>query len=214
MGPGFLRRWIIVVTVGEWLGFAAPALVGALLGAEEAVILVPALLAAGAVEGALLGAAQWLALRTELPGLPVRRWVGFTVLGAVVAYLLGLLPSTLWDPLSQWPVGAQVVFLVVVGSALLATIGTAQWVELRRHVPRAWRWIAGTAAAWGVALAVFAVISTPLWQEGQSTLVRVGIGVFAGAVMAATMAAVTGLVMRALLEMRSATGWRRDSDSA
>ena len=50
MRPGFLRRWIVVVTAGEAVGFAVPAVVGALLFDESAWILVPALLTAGAIE--------------------------------------------------------------------------------------------------------------------------------------------------------------------
>jgi hypothetical protein len=177
----------------------AGSLVGVLLADEPAGVLAPALLAAGAVKGALLGGAQWWVLRTELPPLGVRRWVALTALGAVVAYALGLLPSTFWDVWSTWPVAAQVVVFALVGSGLLASIGTAQWLELRHHVPRAGRWVWGTAAAWCAALAVFAAISTPLWQEGQSVGLRVLIGVVAGAAMAVTMSAVTRAVMRGLL---------------
>ena len=199
MGPHSLRRWLVLVTAGEWVGFAAPARVGVLLSAGPVAVFVPALLAAGAVEGAVLGGAQWLALRAELCRLTVRRWVGLTALGAVVAYALGLLPSTFWDVWSGWPVAAQVLAVAVVGSSLLLSIGTAQWLELRNHVSHASRWIWGSAAAWCIALAVFAAISTPLWQEGQSTWRRVAIGVLAGAAMAVTMAAVTGRVMHGLL---------------
>ena len=56
---------------------------------------------------------------------------------------------------------------------------------------------------WAAALGTFGVISTPLWQEGQSMAVRILIGVFAGLVMAVVMALITGLVMRALLTERA-----------
>jgi len=199
MAPGFLRRWVAVVTFGEWLGFAAPAAVGAMLFDESAAVLVPAVIVAGAIEGVLLAGAQWLVLRSELPRLTLARWAGLTVAGAVAAYPLGMLPSVLYESWSQWPVVAQVLLIAGVGLCLLCTIGAAQWVELRHHLDRAGRWILGTAAAWATALAVFALISTPLWQEGQSMAVRILIGVFAGLAMAVVMALITGLVMRALL---------------
>lgn len=199
MSPGFLRRWIVVVTAGEAVGFAVPAVVGALLFDESAWILVPALLTAGAIEGGLLGAAQWWVLTSEQPALAWTRWVGLTAAGAVAAYAIGLLPSTFWETWSAWPPVVQVPLFVVLGLALLCSIGTAQWLELRHHVDHARRWIVGTAAAWAVALVVFVAISTPLWQEGQSLGLRIAIGLVAGLAMAVTMAAVTGRVMLGLL---------------
>ncbi|HET8987790.1 MAG TPA: hypothetical protein VFN43_04690 [Humibacillus sp.] len=199
MRPGFLRRWIVVVTVGEAAGFAVPAVVGALLFDEPAQLLVPALLVAGAVEGALLGGAQWWVLGAELTALTARTWIGLTSAGAVVAYAIGLLPSTFWETWSSWPSAVVVPLFILLGLALLTSIGTAQWLELRHHVAHAGRWIVGTTAAWLVALGVFVAISTPLWQEGQSLGLRIAIGLLAGLVMAVTMAAVTGRVMRSLL---------------
>lgn len=206
MRPGFLRRWIVVVTLGEALGFAAPAVVGAVLLDKSAWVLVPSLLAAGAVEGGLLGAAQWWALRAELPGLAWPRWVGITAAGAVTAYAIGLLPSTFWETWSTWPPALQVPLFVVLGLCLLVSIGTAQWLELRHHVPHAGRWVLGTAAAWAAALAVFVAISTPLWQEGQELWLRIAIGLLAGLAMAVTMAALTGRVMRGLLRAEAPAG--------
>ena len=195
----FLRRWVTIVTLGEALGFAVPATVGALFFDQSPMVLGAAVVLAGVIEGVLLGSAQWLVLRSELPRLALVRWAGWTVVGVVAAYPLGLVPSVFFESWSHWPVVAQILLFVVVGLCLLATIGTAQWVELRRHVDRAGRWIVGTGAAWAAALTVFGLISTPLWQEGQSVTVRVAIGVFAGLVMAVVMALISGLVMRAIL---------------
>jgi hypothetical protein len=199
MRPGFLRRWIVVVTIGEAVGFAVPAVVGALLFDEPAQVLVPALLVAGAVEGALLGGAQWWAVSTELTELAPARWVGLTAAGAVAAYAIGLLPSTFWETWSNWPTALVVPLFAVLGLALLTSIGTAQWLELRRHVAHSGQWIVGTAVAWLVALGVFVAISTPLWQEGQALGLRIAIGLLAGLAMAVSMAAVTGRVMLGLL---------------
>ena len=82
---------------------------------------------------------------------------------------------------------------------LLVSIGLAQWFELRRHVPRAWRWIAGSAAAWAVGLGVFMAVATPLWQPGQDLWLTAAIGIGAAVLMAVAMAAVTGLVLVRLL---------------
>jgi hypothetical protein len=71
---------------------------------------------------------------------------------------------------------------------------------LRAHVPRSGRWVAMTALGWAAGLAAFTAISTPLWAPGQPVLLTAAIGIAAGAAMAATVAAVTGVGLSRLLE--------------
>ena len=49
-----------------------------------------------------------------------------------------------------------------------------------------------TAVAWMLGLGAFVATATPLWQPHQSATLILAIGVLAGLVMAATVAAVTG----------------------
>jgi hypothetical protein len=109
--------------------------------------------------------------------------------------MIGLAPNEFSHVWTSWPPALQVGAGILAASALLASIGTAQWLELRRHIPRAQGWIPATAAAWAAGLLVFLAISTPLWQPGQEPGLTALIGIFAGVVMAAVMAAVTGLLM-------------------
>ena len=91
-----LVRWVLVVTLGEALGFTVPAAVGiAVTGASWGPLSTwVAIVLAGSVEGALLGAAQadclyrWRVLPAR------RRWIVARSLGAAVAWSLGMLPST------------------------------------------------------------------------------------------------------------------------
>jgi hypothetical protein len=128
----------------------------------------------------------------------VRRWVLLTAAAAAVAWTVGLLSfsSESWR---GWPAAAQIVTGIGAAMVLLVSIGLAQWFELRRHVPRAWRWIAGSAAAWAVGLGVFMAVATPLWQPGQDLWLTAAIGIGAAVLMAVAMAAVTGLVLVRLL---------------
>jgi len=82
---------------------------------------------------------------------------------------------------------------------LLLTIGTAQWLILRHLVPRSGRWIATTALAWLVGLAVFMAFAMPLWQPGQAIGVIIAIGIAGGALMAATTSLITGVAVRRLV---------------
>jgi hypothetical protein len=64
---------------------------------------------------------------------------------------------------------------VLLGAALLASIGTAQWLILRRHVTGALRWVGTTALAWLVGLGVFLGFAMPLWQPGQPLALTIAI---------------------------------------
>jgi hypothetical protein len=197
VGPGaaLWRRWAVAVTLGELVGFTAPAVVGAVTAASPVAAgwVYLLMLPAGFVEGFCLGYAQAWALHPDLPRLPRRRFAVATALAAVIAYGVGLLPAVLGDRMASAPTGAVVAGAVVGGAILLASIGTAQWLVLRRTGVRAAWWIATTAGAWLAGLAVFMLVATPLWRTGQPLWLIIGIGVFAGALMAATVAALTGL---------------------
>jgi hypothetical protein len=201
-GGHLWRSWFGWVTCGETAGFCVPAVVAAVTSGGHASGAVPALLVAGAAEGAVLGLAQAHVLRRALPGLPVLRWVAATSAAAAFAWLLGLLPSTLSEQLSNWPGWLQAAAGMVGGTALLLSIGTAQWLVLRGRVARASRWIGVTAAAWLAGLAAFLAVASPLWHEGQSMPMILLIGAVAGLVMAATVAAITGFGLIRLLRSR------------
>jgi hypothetical protein len=64
------RSWFGWTTAGETLGFTVPAAAAALTADRSAWVTVPALLAAGAVEGAL-GLAQATVLRRAHPRYPL-----------------------------------------------------------------------------------------------------------------------------------------------
>jgi hypothetical protein len=201
-GGRLWRRWVVITTAGEVLGFSVPALAGALTtvahiaGPSQAGILV----AAGAVEGALLGWAQATVLRHVVTGLDTGSWIRATALGAMLAYAMGMLPGLLFPQ----PVLVMIAVVAVAGTVLLCSIGTAQWLVLRRHRPHAAWWIPVTAGAWLVGLGVFLAIATPLWHPGQSVVLIAATGVLAGLVMAATVAAATGwAVLRLRTEGRS-----------
>jgi Ca2+-transporting ATPase len=182
---------VLLVSAGEAAGFLVP--VGVVLaGAGSGGAGLAVLLAAGAAEGALLGAAQAAVLHRVLAGFSRRDWVLRTAAAAVLAWALGMAPSTWATAILRWPVAVQAVLSVVGAGVLLASIGVAQWTVLRRSVPRAGRWIAWTAAGWLAGLAVFTAVTTTLWRPGQSPGLVAAVGVLGGALMALSMAAVTG----------------------
>lgn len=194
------RRWTAVTTAGELAGFAAPATVGGLaaVGGWPGGVTYAAVLAAGFVEGGLLGYAQATVLHASLRRLSVRRYAAATGAAAVLAYAVGMLPSTLGDRLTALPVAVLVAAGALASVVLLGSIGTAQWLVLRGAGVDRPSWIAVTAGAWTAGLAVFMLTASPLWQPGEPAWLVVAIGIGCGALMAATVAALTGLAAAGL----------------
>jgi Ca2+-transporting ATPase len=192
--------------LGETLGFLAPVL-AFVIGVDDGdgTTRFLALVTAGAVEGAVLGAAQGVVLRRVLPGFQQVAWTVRTALAAALAWAVGLLPSALAGSRQAWPTIAVLALAVPAGLVLLTSIGIAQWTVLRRSVPAAARWIGWTALAWLAGLTVFMVVATPLWQPDQPTWLTAAIGALAGALMALTMASVTGWGLTRLLPTYTST---------
>jgi hypothetical protein len=191
-------RWTVFMTLGEFVGFAIPAVVGALAvqrfpdsagsGARVAVALL--LVGAGTLEGCVLGFAQGLVLKRYLPGFLTRQWILATAAGAALAWAIGMLPSTIGDPTTLPPI---VLWLgvAILGPVLLVSLGAAQWLVLRRQLAYAANWIWLSALAWLAGLAVvFAGMS--LTQAGDPTWRLIAIAAISGLLMGATAAAVSG----------------------
>lgn len=198
--------WIPVVTLAEFVGFAVPACVGVITASSSAAVILPMLLVAGAVEGAVLGWGQVTVLRHALPALSRRRWIIATAGAAAFAYLLGLAPSTWAAGVTDWPPVATIAVMATLALLLLASIGSAQWLVLRRHVTHGVRWIPITATAWLVGLAVFLAFTMPLWHEGQALALTILIAIIGGFLMAATTSVITGLGLSRILP-RDDSSW-------
>jgi len=194
-------RWTLATALGELIGFAvpgsvAPVLAWALTGTEGAfpvyALFVAAVLA-GVVEGASLGLAQWLVLRRCLRQVARWRWVLATAIAAGAAYILGMTPSTLTDltPVSE---PLLIGLYAVLGALLLPSIGLAQWLALRPHIPRAGWWIPANALAWLAGLAVPMVGLTSI-PDGSPLAVWIIVGVISGALMGVMVGAITGVAL-------------------
>jgi len=189
-------NWFRWVTAGEFAGFVLPAVAGAVAPWPAVLVL------AGVVEGAVLGWAQARVLIRVLPGLPGLQWIATTAAAAGFAWTVAMTATANGERLASLPAVVLLPVAAVLRMAVLLSIGTAQWLVLRYHVRNAHRWVWATGVAWGVALLVFLVVTTPLWQSGQGLALRVLIGVLGGLLMAATMAVITGTALARLVEER------------
>jgi len=212
-------RWVAANALGELVGlggvflcgFALIAAVGEPRGAATILLFAGVTIALGAFEGAVVGYAQWRVLRDLLPALGAAAWTGATVLGAVVAWLLGMIPSTVASlgesaggpPPAEPP--AAVVMLLAVGMGAVGglVLSFAQWRVLRRHGPGALGWLAANAAAWAVAMPwIFWLVGATVAEPRDTTgvlLFLAGIGV---------SGAIVGGVHGLYLVRRLAPRWR------
>jgi hypothetical protein len=189
-------RWIAIVTAAEAIGYLAPTATGIALARAGYEITdagrILALAAAGLVEGAALGAGQALALP-----IPVSRarYIALTAAAAALVW------TSVMSVMALGARGAPPAVMIGAGLAAavvgLLAIGGAQWLELRRHAPRAARWIPWTALAWAIALpASFA--PGPLVDEATPLAAHVVLWGCGGLLMAFVMAAITWRGVRAL----------------
>ncbi len=168
------RRWIVMNGLAEFVGLTSTmAMTAGLFAVNDDLVLSAALaaaagvaLAGAAVEGVAVGMAQWSVLRTALPELSWRPWVQATAIGAFVAWMLGMMPSTFFaatatatDAAASADVAAfdpslalQMGLAVMMGAALGPFLGVPQWFVLRKHVPRAGRWVLANSVAWAAGM--------------------------------------------------------------
>lgn len=186
-------EWIRACLVGELLGFVPPAVTGAMLvalGAPE-IVLVVGLVAAGAVEGLILGRTQNTVLQRLIPG--VTGWPSTTAFAAGLAWLAGMGGSSLVGA-----VGAKGLIIAVPGWIIgLFAMGVLQARRLRPVVPDAWSWVPATTVAWlvGVSIPVAALSIVP---NNWPPAVHVVVAIPAAVAMGATVGAITGRTLNRL----------------
>jgi hypothetical protein len=207
-------RWVGANTFAETIGLGVTAAVAvALAGLGHGhrpvwlLVVLIATVTAGAFEGAVVGYAQWRVLRVPLPGLAARPWVVATVVGALVAWTLGMLPTTLMgmggEAGTEPAVSDAVQLLLAAALGLLAgpVLGVPQWLVLRRFVPRAGWWIAANAVAWAGGMPVIFLAAGSL-PASPSTGLVVATVLAACAAAGAVVGAVHGLWLLFLLRGR------------
>jgi hypothetical protein len=201
---GLWRRWVLATTIGELVGFAVPAAVGALallLRLPDAV-LIGLIVPAGMVEGAVLAGAQWPVIRSVVPGVAGRRWVLATALAAGLAYLIGFTPANIGD-LSAISPPVLVAGGLLLGLVFVLSLGGAQWLVLRCHLPRAGWWVVANAVAWPLGVAI-PVVALGLLPDGAPPMAWAVTGIAAGALMGGGVGAITGLALVWLVQGRAA----------
>ena len=197
-------RWVAANALAEMLGlggtFAVIVFFFTSLGERPGVgvVLLSFLVAvaSGAIEATLVGLGQWWAMHPWFPSITRRAWWLATLAGALVAYVLGYLPSTLMSLGEQSTQAAAleppqwVVLLLAAGLGLVggAVLSFAQWLVLRKQVPGAGWWLPANMLAWliGMPLIFWGIDAGQKGlPPGQALLLLVGVLLLTGAVVGA-----------------------------
>jgi hypothetical protein len=168
------KRWLptfLAFPIGGYLAFGA---IGSLDGVVSAA-------AGGFLAGAFIGAAQWLALRTE--GFDFR-WAGYTAAAVTAGTAAGAVLTDSGTALSD---------VMLAGLVTGAAVGAAQATLLARGRAVAAAWTAITASGWSLGW---------LASSGIIDLER-GFYVF-GSSGAVLMTALTGVALRRILASSAA----------
>lgn len=168
--PALWVRWVLANALGEMIGLGLIAAVaGGLIwrfGEPRATITVllfaALMIVLGAGEGMVLGWAQWLAVHPFLHALQRREWMKATIWGAVIAWGLGMIPSTFFSlqettsnaPPMTMDDTTKYLMAAMMGLALGVVLGIPQWMVLRRYVKQAGRWIGANAIAWAFGMPI------------------------------------------------------------
>lgn len=151
----------------------------------------------GAVEATFVGLAQWWAMHPWFPAIGKSAWWCGTLIGALLAYVLGYLPSTLMNmgeatassaPVAEPPQWVVLLLAAGMGAAGGVVLSFAQWLVMRGKVNRAGLWIPANMLAWTFGMPVIfwgidmAFKMTALWQ---SVVLMAGTLFVAGAMVGA-----------------------------
>jgi hypothetical protein len=211
-------RWVVANVAAEVLGLGVDGLVGAWLISQwgepagaRAVAFAALLVAFGTLEGVLVGLGQGWAVGPFLPELSLGAWVASTAAGAFLAWVLGMLPSTLMSlarpaatAAADGPVisdALQLLLAVPLGLVAGAVLSSVQALVLRRHLPRTWSWVAANAAAWALAMPVIFLSAGGL-PEGASALALAARVLLTIAAAGAIVGAVHGTALVWMLRQR------------
>jgi len=205
MDRDFVRRWVLANLAGAAVGSLIPPLVGQLLttsaseggpGPSTGVVLISMMLV-GAAEGAVLGVAQWSALKGRLPALTAFLWVSATGWAFACGWLMAAVSSPA-EP--DMPITSGWVLLLAATNGLLlgATVGGIQAYVLRRQMQKPIRWVWVNIVAWPCSLLGMKICQDliPMGADGVHWTLATGLG---GLISGFMVGAITGPLLDASL---------------
>ena len=160
-------RWIVSNALGEVFGLGGTIAVGALAftylgnlpGAGKVLVMFLIAVGSGVIEASVVGLLQWWAMHPWFQAIQCRSWWLATLVGSLVAYVLGWMPSTIMNlsqeveaspstPASEPPQWVILLLAGGLGVVAGAVLSFAQWLVLHKGAKRAGVWIPANMLAW------------------------------------------------------------------
>lgn len=215
----FWQCWVIANALGELVGLGTVATVGFFVfqrvgeptNITQALAFAAVFIFLGAFEGAVIGLTQRQVLRTLLPS--VRGWVLTTVVGAMLAWTVGMIPSTIASLMQQGaaatpapsepPLLLMLLFAAGLGAVAGPMLAAFQWLSLRKVLlGKAWLWLPANAAAWALGMPVI-FLGAQANELTSSTAAIAGLLALSIFIAGAVVGAVHGHVLLGLAQSAS-----------
>jgi hypothetical protein len=200
-GTTLWLRWTGANALAEIIGLGATfATIGLLLPTINTQVLAGILLSfaitvlSGAIEATIVSLAQWWAMHPWFPKIGRFVWWRATLVGALLGYVLGYLPSTLMSmgettaqtAQAEPPEWVTLLLAAGLGAFAGAVLSFAQWLVLRHHARRGWLWIPANMLAWTFGMPVIFLgidLAFKMAEVWQSVLVVGGALLVAGIIV-------------------------------
>ncbi len=201
---GLWLKWVAANTLGEMIGLGTTiAVLGLGLSVINGISGVLGILAGyglaiitGILEATVVGWAQWRVLNPWLPKITFKAWWVATLIGALIAYCLGYLPSTIMSLQDQSTQSTAVeseqwvIFLLAAGMGLVGglILSYYQWRVLRKHVNGSRVWLPANMLGWmlGMPLIFWGIdMAQKITDPAPQILLMVGVLLVTGAIVGA-----------------------------
>ena len=153
--------------------------------------------ASGVLEASIVGLVQWWAMHPWFPMIDRAAWWRGTLVGALIAYVLGYLPSVLMGmgeatsqstPVLEPPQWVVLLLAAGLGAVAGAVLSFAQWLAMRGKIKRAGLWIPANMLAWFFGMPVIfwgMDLAFKMSAPWQSILLMAAVLLLAGALVGA-----------------------------
>lgn len=209
----FWIKWTINCALGELIGIACAGSIAFLttmyFGEPETIgikfLTLFAMIIAGTIEGTVLSLFQWHILVKRISSIPRKEWMLYTIMVAVLGWVIGMTPSLFFVTEDADPQGVPVepdpviyyMMSIILGICLGALFGLFQWFVLKKYVKKASRWILANMMGWTLGMFfIFLFASIP--DENSSLPFIILSGAIGGILAGVSVGIVTGRTLLSL----------------